>query len=108
MGVGYESFGIEMVVRVELDAMNTGGCEGCIPLVYVGTGKPVKGSQFVEVADGNTKLTGEWTHFKHETRVKADQMIYVATGWRAAPGMESGKTGSVGLDDITVMIYPAP
>jgi hypothetical protein len=108
MGVGYESIGIEMIVRVELDARNSGGCEGCIPLFYVGDHKPIKGSQLTEVADSNARLSDQWTRFKYETRVKAEEMIYVAAGWRAAPGMEGGKAGSVGFDNVTLSIYPAP
>jgi len=106
MGAGYETFGIEMIVKLEFDAMETGGCTQCQPIAYAGDTKPLKGSQFARLR-GTGSLTEEWQRYKYETTVKAAQLIHIAIGWQASEGMEQD-SGSVGFDNITLLIFPRP
>jgi hypothetical protein len=63
--------------------------------------------QFSEVSDARI-LKSSWQTFSYEgevagksARVQGQQTIYVAFGW-------SGADASIGLDDIDILIFPAP
>jgi hypothetical protein len=109
------------MVSVEFSMMDTGDCAACRPVIYVGSKSATDGTQFVAAtpvgklagemaSDANdVTLTDSWQTFKHDVLVRADGAIFVAVGWQGSSiaGRQPG-TGSVGVDTLSVRIYPTP
>jgi hypothetical protein len=85
-------------VSVSFNTRNTAQCEGCIPMVYIGTTPPSLTTQFVQM-DGLIK--DYWQTYNHSETVYVGQKeaLYVAIGW-------NGTSASIGLDCIVVDIFP--
>lgn len=87
-------------VSVEWNARSTRSCEGCVPLVYVGTSAPTHSSQFSQ-AEGEAYLKEAWQSFRHDTMVSVgdEYTVFVAIGW-------NGTDAGIGLDCVNVTIIP--
>jgi hypothetical protein len=95
IGTGYPAAGLN-TVRVAWNSRNTGDCEGCIPMVYVGTTTPRFTTQFTQM---EAPLSTKWQsyEFNKVIGVAEGEAVYVAIGW-------SGTEASIGLDCINVQI----
>lgn len=88
------------IVSIDLNAKSASGCEGCLPMVYIGPTPPTSISQFTNLEDGRY-LKAYWQSYHHNQIVFQGILgtVYVALGW---PGIDA----SIGLDCINIDITP--
>jgi hypothetical protein len=88
------------IVSIDYSAKSVSGCDGCLPMVYIGPTPPTSSSQFATLEDGRYLKT-YWQSFHHNAIVFQGVIdtVYVALGW---PGINA----SIGLDCINVTITP--
>ncbi len=99
-------------VVVSFDAKNTGSCYACELVAYSSAQEPVKATQFLgAISPKDPQLNDNWQNYTFNTQVKtvANGSIYIALGLRSIPemlGARSSGTGSVGLDNVSILVYP--
>jgi hypothetical protein len=87
-------------VRVKFQARNVEGCSACVPIVYVGNGKPTNFADFVRVG-GPFGITADktaisWNTYVFEKPIKGT--VTVAVGYLNV----EGKPAWAGVDNISV------
>jgi hypothetical protein len=90
--------------NVSFDARNIDGCEGCIPLVYVGKSAPYSVIQF---GTDFQSLSSSWETHKMAVKVSGPDKpgpggVYVAIGFANLDMERPDLTQVVGIDNITV------
>jgi hypothetical protein len=90
--------------NVSFDARNIDGCEGCIPLVYVGKSAPYSVIQF---GTNFQSLGSSWETHKMSAKVGGPDKpgpseVYVAIGFANLDMERPDLTQGVGIDNITV------
>jgi hypothetical protein len=90
--------------NVSFDARNIDGCEGCIPIVYVGKSAPYSVIQF---GTDFQSLSSSWETHKMAVNVSGPDKpgpggVYVAIGFANLDMERPDLTQVVGIDNITV------
>jgi len=85
-------------VRVAWNTRNTAQCDECVPMVYFGTTPPRLTTEFDQI-DGVIKDYWQSYNYSNTVYVEQKEAIYVAVGW-------NGTNASIGLDCVTVEIFP--
>jgi hypothetical protein len=85
-------------VTVDFDVKDKGGCSNCKALAYIGASAPTSTTQFTSI----TSPPSSWTRYSHSATVFADDVVYVALGFR----LGSSTPLAVGFDCVKVTVTP--
>lgn len=86
---------------VQFDARRVAGCEGCIPLVYVGAKMPQYPGQFTT---DFTSISDKWQANKYAVKIDANHTgkVIVALAFVNLDAQGNGPSATVGFDNIQI------